>query len=244
MKKIIGVIPARYASTRFPGKILARIHGKPMIVHVAEKVEAALGKENTLIATDDQLIADVVKSYGYQVIITSDQHKTGTDRLFEVSTKVDADVYVNIQGDEPVIDPKDILKIAQEKANNPDLIINGYSEVMDEGEIHSLNIPKVVFGEKQQLLYMSRFPIPGYKEEDKKPTYYKQVCIYAFNKEDLKVFGERNEKTTIEHSEDIEILRFHEMGFPIKMIHTKSFSLAVDVPEDILKVEKYLDSQK
>ena len=115
MKEIIGVIPARYKSSRFPGKPLQKILGKPMIIHVAEKVEQALGRENTIIATDDVRISEVVKSYGYQFIMTSENHKTGTDRLYEVSQKIEAKIYINIQGDEPVINPDDILKIAEHK---------------------------------------------------------------------------------------------------------------------------------
>ena len=244
MKDILGVIPARYKSSRFPGKPLKDILGKPMIIHVAEKVEKAIGKDNTIIATDDLRIAKVVKEYGYNCIITSDTHKTGTDRLYEVSQKIDAKMYINIQGDEPIINPADIVKIISGKNKFPDKIINGYSLISNIEDPESYNIPKVIFNEENELIYMSRLAIPAIKSGNIKPVYYKQVCIYAFNKKELKAFGERTKKTTLESFEDIEILRFLEMGYPIKMILTDSISLAVDVPDDILKVENFLKNQK
>lgn len=244
MKEIIGVIPARYKSSRFPGKPLQKILGKPMIIHVAEKVEQALGRENTIIATDDVRISEVVKSYGYQFIMTSENHKTGTDRLYEVSQKIEAKIYINIQGDEPVINPDDILKIAEHKTKFKNYIINGYSTLLASENENSYNIPKVVFNENKELLYMSRQPIPAIKSGVEKPVYYKQVCIYAFNKKELKAFGERTEKTVLESFEDIEILRFLEMGYPVRMVLTESESLAVDIPSDIIKVEAFLRNKQ
>ncbi|WP_152287196.1 3-deoxy-manno-octulosonate cytidylyltransferase [Flavicella marina] len=240
MKKILGIIPARYESTRFPGKPLARIFGKPMIIHVAEKVESALGKENTIIATDDQLIADVVEKHGYKVIITSDKHKTGTDRICEVAQKIKADIYINIQGDEPVINPNDIIKIADYKERFPNHVTNGYTELIDLEEATSDTVPKVVFAENNDLIYMSRLPIPGIKQANQRAKYYKQVCIYAFNVDELNAYGERQEKTRIESFEDIEIIRFLEMGYKVKMVAMESVSLAVDTPKDVIKVENFL----
>lgn len=244
MREVLGVIPARYKSSRFPGKPLEKILGKPMIIHVAEKVEKALGRENTIIATDDVRIVEVVESFGYQSIMTSDTHKTGTDRLYEVSQKIDAKMYINIQGDEPIINPDDIMEIVKEKNKYPDHIINGYTPISNLEDPESYNIPKVVFDENKELLYMSRLPIPAVKSGKMRPVYNKQVCIYAFNKKELKAYGERKEKSVLESFEDIEILRFLEMGYTIKMTLTESTSLAVDVPDDILKVENYLNCQK
>lgn len=238
--KVLGIIPARFKSSRFPGKPLVNISGKPMIVHVAEKAEEAFGRDGFVVATDDIRIMDTVKKYGYNAISTSDDAMTGTDRLWEVAQKIKADIYVNIQGDEPMIDPKDILNIVAKKIEFPDFIVNGYSRILGSENPFSINIPKVIVNMKQELIYMSRMAIPGCKNENAKPFYYKQVCIYAFNYEELKAFGTHQSKTYLESFEDIEILRFLEMGYKIKMVETSAASLAVDIPEDVEIVEKAL----
>lgn len=236
--KIIGVIPARYKSSRFPGKPLVKLLGKPMIIWVCELVEKALGKENTWVATDDERIKHVVVEYGYQVIITSPNCLTGTDRLAEVASKIDADYYVNIQGDEPLLDPDDILNIIEVKKRNPNFVVNGMKALTAGEDPNNINIPKVLVNKDNSLIYMSRLPLPGIKEESKgNPVFYKQVCIYAFNKQELKSFASMNKKALFEHYEDIEILRFFDLGIPIKMVETKGNSLAVDIPEDVAIVE-------
>ncbi|WP_340064170.1 3-deoxy-manno-octulosonate cytidylyltransferase [Ascidiimonas aurantiaca] len=238
--KVLGVIPARYKSSRFPGKPLALIDGVPMVIRVARIVEQALGKKNTYVATDDIRIKDQVESFGYKAVMTSDKCLTGTDRLWDFAQKTEADIYINIQGDEPMLNPMDILKISEAKKKTPDYVINGMCEIKDE-DISSVNIPKVLVNKDNQLIYMSRLPIPGIKDIRKGiPGYYKQVCIYAFDYKDLKAFGKQNKKAKYEFFEDIEILRFFDLGVPIKMVETSGASLAVDVPEDILKIEKAL----
>lgn len=237
--KVIGIIPARYKSSRFPGKPLALILNKPMIIWVCEIVEKALGKENTFVATDDKQINSIVSSYGYNVIMTSESCMTGTDRLWEVAQQVKADIYVNIQGDEPTLDPNEILSIIELKKQNPGFIINGMTRILDSEDPENINIPKVLVNIDNELIYMSRLPIPGVKSTGN-PVYYKQVCIYAFNYEELKAFGKCSQKAYYEQFEDIEILRFFDLGKRIKMAETKASSLAVDIPEDILIVEKFL----
>ncbi len=243
MKKI-GIIPARYKSSRFPGKPLALILGKPMILHVANIVEKALGKDNTYIATDSEKIKEVVEHAGYNVVMTSKDCLTGTDRLSEVARKVDADIYINIQGDEPMVNPLDILKIAKVKEDNFNFIINGMSNLTKDEDPDNINIPKVLVNKDYELIYMSRLAIPGIKEANKgKPVYKKQVCIYAFNKQELDAFGKTTEKAKFELYEDIEILRFFDLNMPIKMVETTGSSLAVDVPEDIELVENALKNK-
>lgn len=237
--KILGIIPARYKSSRFPGKPLTKILNKPMIIWVCEIVEEALGKENTIVATDDELIKDTVIQYGYNVIMTSSSCLTGTDRLWEVAQKIKADIYVNIQGDEPTLDPREILRIIKVKNEFPEYVINGMTRITPEEDPKSVNIPKVLTNINNDLIYMSRLPIPGTKELVL-PNYYKQVCIYAFNYNELKAFGTCDEKAYFEKYEDIEILRFFDLGIKIKMVETKSNSLAVDIPEDIKAVEENL----
>ena len=224
-KKVIIVIPARYKSSRFEGKPLAKILGKPMILRVCDLCAAALEKDNIYVATDDKRIKQKVEQAGYKAVMTSDKHLTGTDRIAEVSELVDADIYINVQGDEPIVDPTDILKIIREKIEYPD----------------NPNIIKVVFNEKNKLIYMSRSRLPGSKNSGfVESGYNKAVCIYAFNKEELKAFSEFGRKSVLEKIEDIEILRFLDLEIDVKLVETNSDSLAVDEEDDILKVEKYL----
>ena len=241
--KIIGIIPARYKSSRFPGKPLVLILNKPMIIWVCEIVEKALGKENTYVATDDKRIEKIVLEHGYKVVITSENCLTGTDRLWEVAQKIEADIYVNVQGDEPTLDPNEILRIVEVKKNNPDFVVNGMTKILDNEDPANVNLPKVLVNNKNELIYMSRLPIPGVKNSGT-PTYYKQVCIYAFNYKELEAYGTCNEKAYYEKFEDIEILRFFDLGKDIKMVETQTTSVAVDIPDDIFSVERALKDLK
>lgn len=243
--KVIVVIPARYKSSRFPGKPLALLLGKPMILWVAELSAKAVGSENVYIATDDLRIKELVNQAGYQSVMTSNDALTGTDRLAEVAKKIEADIYINVQGDEPLVDPKDIINVIEEKKKYPYEVINAFCPINEHEDPESVNIPKVIFTEDKRLIYMSRSTLPGYKEESNVPQiYYKQVCIYAFNKDELIQYEEFGRKSALEKSEDIEIIRFLEWGQKIRMVSTMSGSLAVDIPEDIEKVEYALKRKK
>jgi len=241
MERVVGIIPARYQSSRFPGKPLVPLLGKPMILHVAEITALALGKKNTLVATDDQRIADIVKSAGFNVAITSETALTGTDRVWEAARQVKADIYVNIQGDEPLLNPEDIELIVDEKKNRGKGVVNGMCRLLSHEDPSNVNIPKVITTENNRMVYMSRAAIPGFKSSHNKPAYYmKQVCIYAFTYEELEAFGEFGRKSTLENHEDIEILRFLDLSIPVFMVETDGTSLAVDVPEDVPIVEDAL----
>lgn len=235
-QKVAVIIPARYKSSRFPGKPLAKINGKEMILWVAEISEKAVGKELTYIATENEDIADLVKSKGYNVILTSDSCKTGTDRVAEASFEIDADIIINIQGDEPMLDYKDILRVIEYKKKYPNHIINCMSNLNPDENIEDRKIPKVVTNEKSELLYISRSAIPGRKEGVSKFG-KKQVCIYAFDKKSLTDFYKRENKTILENEEDIEILRFLEMGYKVKMLDLESSTYAVDYSDDIKIIE-------
>lgn len=239
--KTVVVIPARYKSSRFPGKPLVKLLGKPMIQWVAELSARAVGAENVYIATDDSQIEAATLEMGYQVVMTSEQCLTGTDRLSEIAQKIEADIYINVQGDEPLIDPDDISKVIEAKKLHPNEVINGYAEVGKDENPHSVDIPKVIFTEDKRLVYMSRQALPGFKEQKNEPSqYYKQVCVYAFSREELLAYGNFGRKSTLEQSEDIEIIRFLEWKQPIRLVKTKPGSLAVDIPEDVVKVEAAL----
>jgi 3-deoxy-manno-octulosonate cytidylyltransferase (CMP-KDO synthetase) len=245
MKKVAGIIPARYRSSRYPGKPLVELLGKPMILHVAEIAAKALGQANVYVATDDQRIEKLVKKAGFNVVMTSSHALTGTDRLWEAAQQIDADIFVNIQGDEPILDYRDIQKIVKTKQNNFDFVINGMCPLSSYESPENINIPKVVFNEKREMVYMSRLAVPGFKEIAKKPReYWKQVCIYAFSYDELKAFGSCAQKGGFEENEDIEILRFFELGIKVKMVETQGSSLAVDVPEDVALVEAELLRQQ
>ena len=239
--KTIVVIPARYKSSRFPGKPLVKLLGKTMIQWVSELSARAVGTENVYIATDDTHIETAVSEMGYQVVMTSDQCLTGSDRLAEVAQKIEADIYINVQGDEPLVNPEDILKVIEAKKTHPNEVINGYAVIAESEDPQSVNIPKVIFTEDRRLVYMSRQALPGFKEQKNTPSrYYKQVCIYAFSREELLAYGNFGRKSVLEQSEDIEIIRFLEWGQPIRMVETRPGSLAVDVPGDVEKVEAAL----
>lgn len=240
-KHIIGIIPARYKSSRLPGKPLIELCGKPMIIWVAELTSIALGRENTYVATEDQRIYDLVEEYGFKAVLTSDEHPTGTDRLAEVAAKIEADIYINIQGDEPTLDPASIQKVIDAKLANDHAVINAMACMSADEDPASVNIPKVVCNEALQMMYMSRLPVPGFKSPENKPSrYYKQVCIYAFNRDQLLGYGKMKRKSAVEQSEDIEILRFFELGIPVQMVEVNANTYAVDVESDVSVVEKRL----
>ena len=207
--KVIIVIPARYKSSRFPGKPLTKLLSKPMIIWVAE-------------------ISCL----------------TGTDRLAEVAKKIDADIYINVQGDEPLVNPEDIQKVIDLKKQYPNDVINGYTKMEKNEDPQSLTKPKIIFTEDKRMIYISRQPIPGFKDQKySHKVYFKQVCIYAFNREELFSFGNFGRKSKLEELEDIEIIRFFEWGKTIRLVETQSGSLAVDVPEDVRKVENILKNK-
>ena len=241
MKTVI-IIPARYQSTRFPGKPLKKILNKEMVIWVAEECAKVSGQRIVYIATDDDRIHTKVKEFGFQAIFTSKDCLTGTDRLAEASKKINADIYINVQGDEPLVKSGDIKKIIDQKIKYPDHVVCGYTEISKNENPLNKNIPKVVLNENEELMYISRSLVPGFKDENlsTKRKYFKQVCIYAFNKHELNEFSLLGKKSTIEKMEDIEILRFFELNIKIKMVKTSSGSLAVDEQNDIKKVEQFL----
>ena len=227
-QRAVVVIPARFKSSRFPGKPLAKINGKAMVLHVAEKAEKAIGKENVYIATENSKIANIVKKAGYNVITTSDSCLTGTDRVAEASYEINADIFINLQGDEPMVDPDDIIKIIKLKQDNPNYIINCMSNLHKDEDALDKKIPKVICDLNNNLIYSSRNPIPGSKNLQVN-NIMKQVCIYAFSKNQLHHFYD-TKKTPLEDYEDIEIVRCLEKGMKVKMMEVNKVSYAVDYP--------------
>lgn len=212
-----------------------------MIIWVAELTAKVLNKENVFVATDDKRIVDAVNDHGFNAVLTSDLALTGTDRVWEVAKQIEADMYINVQGDEPLLEPSDIHKIIAAKERFPKEVINGMCPIAKDEDPKNVNIPKVVTTEDLHLIYMSRSPIPASKSTEAfSKTFWKQVCIYAFSKKELKLFGEFGRKSYLEDLEDIEILRFLEVGIPVRMVKVSGNSRAVDVPEDVRAVEVLL----
>ena len=239
-KKILIVIPARFHSTRFNGKPLYKILGKEMILRVAEACSNVIKKDNVIIATDNKKIFNLVKKNNFKCIMTSKNNATGTDRVAEVAKKIKASIYINVQGDEPLVKPADIKSIINEKIKYPNKIICGYSRIKNIHEFNNLNVPKVVFDKNNELIYISRAPIPSSKKLTNTHHRFKQVCIYAFNKKELMKFKEKGKKSILEKTEDIEILRFLTLGLKIKMKIIRSNTYAVDVKKDISIIESFL----
>ncbi len=240
--KIAIVIPARYESTRFPGKPLALINGVPMIIWVYHKcVESGHPVEDIYVATDDERIAKVCRERLAKVIMTPKNCPTGTDRIAEAAKVIDADMIVNVQGDEPLVSPTDIVKVIEAARGNPRVVHNAMCRLQDvEAELSNRNVPKIVAAPDGKLIYASRATIPI----SKTGTVYteqirKQVCIYAFPKEALRRFAV-HQKTPAELVEDIEILRFLELGIPVYMTEVSSTSIAVDTPADLIRVKEAL----
>lgn len=242
--KIAIVIPARYQSSRFPGKPIAMINGAPMIDWVYRQcVQSSVDSNEIYIATDDFRIAKVCLHHHIKHVLTSKKCRTGTDRVYEANKKIKADVVVSVQGDEPLIHPAAINCMLDRAEKAPPTIFNAMCPIEDQSDITNVNVPKVVFTPSpKQLLYASRAPIPLTKEGFY-PAMWRQVGLYAFPNIALHSFGRTPAKTPLEAIEDIEILRFLELGYPVTMVHVLNSGPAVDVPDDILRVEKLLQDR-
>ena len=238
------IIPARYGSSRYKGKPLVKILGRELVLRVADVCAKTVGRKNLYIATDSKKIEKRVKEENFKTIMTSSRCLTGTDRVAEASKNINAKIFINVQGDEPLINSRDIKTVIKAKRKFPNHIICGYDKIHKLQDPKNLNLPKVVINSKQELIYISRSLIPGSKRMIKNKNYLKQVCIYAFNKKELKSFFSLNKKSEIEEIEDIEILRFLHLGYKIKMVKLNSNSVAVDEIKDVKKVEKILKQRK
>lgn len=234
----IVVIPARLKSTRLPEKPLADIHGKSMIRHVYEKCCMTIEKSNVYVATDSERIKDEVHSFGGNIVMTSDKCLTGTDRIAEANEILNAEFIINVQGDEPMINPNDVKLVYDEMIKDNSNILNCFCKI-HEDEILMPSVPKVVISNSNKLIYMSRSGIPFNK--DMKPfAKYKQVCIYGFNKNHLKIFKSQSKKTNNELVEDLEILRFLDLDLSVKMIQVSEGGIAVDTSYDLERVRSLM----
>ncbi len=241
--EILGIIPARFASTRFPGKPLIIINGMSMIQRVYTQASKSKSLYKVIVATDDRRIYDHVKAFGGQVIMTSPTHLTGTDRCKEVLklSKETCDMLINIQGDEPFIDPEQIDRVASCFYSKGVSIATLAKKITNLDDVFNKNIVKVVFNKSSDALYFSRSPIPftrNFEEKDwlNNTNYYKHIGIYGFTKYALNEVT-RAEPSMLEKAESLEQLRWIENGSRIRVAITDKESVSIDAPEDLEKVK-------
>lgn len=246
--KITAVIPARYASTRFPGKALAEIGGKPMIQHVYERTTESRLISRVIVATDDQRIADTINRIGGEAIMTSTDHETGTDRLAEVAAQLDSDLIVNVQGDEPLINPAMIDQAIEPLCHDNNIKMGTLkTRVRCLHDFLSPNVVKVVTDCHGYALYFSRSPLPFFRDKwqdlkddsfaSGKLLCYKHVGLYVYRRDFLLQFAAMP-ATFLEISEKLEQLRAIENGVRIRVVETDFESIGVDTPDDLAKAEE------
>lgn len=236
--KVIGIIPARLASSRFPRKPLTKILGRSMTEHVYRRSAHAKHIQELYVATCDQEIADETVRFGGKAIMTSPHHTRGTDRVSEAAKSLQADVIINIQGDEPMIDPNDLDKVILMMQQNSEIsCVNLVSVIHDWSDFVNPDVVKTTVDQKGRVLYFSRQPIPN-TPEDKFKSAYRQLGVYFFKKDLLEQFGKWKE-TPLEISESVDMLRIIENGVPIYIAESKRL-IGVDRPEDVPQVENAL----
>ena len=238
---LVCVIPARLRSRRLPQKPLLNICGKSMLQRTYERARHVFAEEDLYIATDSEKIEHVAKKFSKNVVLTSEDCLTGTDRLAEFAKIIDAEAYINLQGDEPIMCIKNIEIIKKYAEKDPHIIYNGYAPINYHGDYLSNMIPKVVVAENKKLLYMSRAPIPGNKNGSFQNA-NKQICVYSFPKAALSNYGVGTVKTFKENEEDIEIMRLLDLGFEVQMLEMSANTVAVDTPEDLERVKMIIEN--
>lgn len=241
---IVTIIPARYASTRLPGKPLLDIAGKPMIQHVVERVRQAKRIDRIIVATDDERIAAAVRSFGGEARLTAGDHPTGTDRLAEVAlTLPEADLIVNVQGDEPLIPPRAIDALAAAFTDQPELQMATLITPLTDEEADNPAVVKVAASLDGHALYFSRSLIPYPRNRGPQTRYFKHIGVYAYRRDFLLHFA-RLTPTPLEQTESLEQLRALEHGYRIRLIETPFHSVGVDTPEDLQRVRQLILAQQ
>ena len=242
MKTFLGIIPARYASTRFPGKPLAKIGGRTMIERVYSQSKKSQFLSDVIVATDNELIVDEVKRFGGKVCLTSPDHPSGTDRCAEVidAMKLSCDAVINIQGDEPFIEPKQIDLLCACFEDERTELATLIKEIVDTRVLFNPNSPKVIVDRDRFAIYFSRHPIPylrGYDQEEwiKRHTFFQHIGIYGYRPAILKDITQL-EPSSLEKAESLEQLRWIENGLKIKTAITPYETIAIDTPEDLQKI--------
>jgi 3-deoxy-manno-octulosonate cytidylyltransferase (CMP-KDO synthetase) len=263
--KTIAIIPARYKSTRLPGKPLLDLAGKPIIQHVYERTMRAATVDRVLVATDDDRIAAVVASFGGEAVMTSEDHETGTDRIAEAARPFDFDIVVNVQGDEPLIDPFTIDEAVRPLLDDEELLMSTTCERLASAEdLFNPNVVKVVMNETGDALYFSRSPLPfpraacqdlqlsSYdpgelieqlkRQPELLKIYYKHTGLYVYRRDFLLTFT-KWPRTLLERAESLEQLRVLERGYSIRVVSVGRSSIGIDTPEDLERARRTMDSR-
>jgi len=241
LQKVVAIIPARMASSRYPGKPLAPLLGRPMIEHVYKRVMMSKLVTATYIATCDDEIAVATRIFGGRYIMTSRKHQRASDRVAEAAEKLEADIVVMVQGDEPMTTPGMIDAAVSPMLKDPSIqCVNLTKRIVSEAEFHDPNTIKVLIDNKWDALYFSREPVPTrrIKSFAEIPA-YKQVCIIPFTYEALKLYADLS-PTPLEIAESVDMMRFLEHGYKVRMVETDVTSHAVDTPKDLEMVEKLM----
>ena len=242
--KIIGVIPARYKSSRFPGKPLTEICGKPMIWWVYQQAKKVPEFDSVYVATDDERIKAACETYSLDVIMTSYHHTTGSDRVAEVAEQVEGDLFVNVQGDEPVINPEMIRQVISIFTEDDSVYFGSLKkEITDPDEINAPSTVKVVTDDHGDAMYFSRSVIPSNLKDGRLARVFRHVGIYAYKREFLLKFAAM-EQTELELGEGIEPLRAMQKGYKMRLKETEYTSIGVDLPEHIQKVEQVIRGER
>ncbi len=243
--KIIGAIPARWGSTRFEGKVLADINGKPMIQHVWQRAKKSRLLDEVFIVCDDDRIFDAAQAFAARVVMSSPQHASGTERIAHAFRHSAAEIIVNIQGDEPLIRPQVIDSLAQALIDDPACVMaTVVKAITNEDDLPNPNVVKVVVDNRQNALYFSRCPIPFNRDQKgfSEMTYYKHLGLYAYRKDFLSQFKDLP-PSKLEKTEKLEQLRVLEAGYKIKTIATEYETIGVDVPDDLNRVLALIDEE-
>ncbi|HOW42124.1 MAG TPA: 3-deoxy-manno-octulosonate cytidylyltransferase [Candidatus Omnitrophota bacterium] len=242
---VIGVIPARYSSTRFEGKVLANIAGKPMIQHVWERARQSLLLDDVIIACDDERVAAVAREFGARVVMTAKAHTCGTDRIAQVVNPMDVKVVINIQGDEPLLHPTMIDSVARVLLEDAQVSMATIIKRIDNPAVlNDPHVVKVVVDKNNFALYFSRSPIPfrAQNSDVANPVYYKHIGLYGYTKDFLFTFKNLT-VSALEKTEKLEQLRVLEEGYKIKAIETKYDTIGVDTSEDLEKVKEFFKKE-
>ncbi|WP_286914188.1 MULTISPECIES: 3-deoxy-manno-octulosonate cytidylyltransferase [unclassified Pseudomonas] len=240
-QRVAIVIPARYGSTRLPGKPLADIAGKPMVQHVYERALQVANAQVVVVATDDERVAEAVRGFGGQCVMTSPEHPSGTDRLAEVMAQVDADIYINLQGDEPLVRPADIEALAVGMLADASVNVGTLCHPIDAHEASNPNTVKVVLAGNGNALYFSRSPIP-YPRDAEAATYLKHVGVYAYRRAVLAEYASLPQPM-MEHAEKLEQLRLMAAGYCIRAYVVEPTGPGVDTPECLEQVRALMSGQ-
>lgn len=240
--KIVAMIPARYGATRFPGKLMADLGGKPVIVRTYEATMATALFDEVYVVTDSEIIKEEVARHGGKAIMSIREHECGSDRIAEAVIDLDVDIVVNVQGDEPFVKKEPLeklLNVFQEKDADQIDLASLMQEITDWKDITDPNYVKVIVDEQHYALYFSRSPIPYPRDKDAGARYFEHIGVYAFRKQAILDFYKLPMRS-LEATEKIECIRYLEYGKKIKMVETDFMGIEIDTPEDLIKAQEYL----